>query len=52
MTKRMVLGHAITQLMTFGDIDIGNKVLLLLKHKLDLNDIEYNRVVSETLDAI
>lgn len=52
MTKRIVLGHAITQLMTLGDIEIGNKILLSLKQKLELNDIEYNRLVSETIDAL
>ena len=52
MTKKIVLGDAITKLITVGDIDVGNKVLLLLKEKLDLSDIEYNRVVSETIDAI
>ncbi|MDR4497827.1 MAG: hypothetical protein MRK02_07905 [Candidatus Scalindua sp.] len=52
MTKRMVLGDAITQLMTISDIDMGNKILLLLKQKLGLSDIEYNRTVSEIIDAI
>ena len=52
MTKRIVLGDAITQLMTIGNIEVGNKVLLLLKQKLELNDIEYNRIVSETIDAL
>ncbi len=52
MTKKIVLGAAITQLMYIPDIDIGNKILLLLKQKLGLNDVEYNRIVLETIDAI
>lgn len=52
ITKRVVLGDVITQLMTVGDMDLGNKILLLLKQKLELSDIEYNRIVSETIDAL
>lgn len=52
MTKRIVLGDAITLLITIGDIELGNKILLSLKQKLGLSDVEYNRVVSETINAI
>lgn len=52
ITKKVVLGDAITQLVTVGDIDFGNKVLLILKQKLGLSDIEYNRIVSETIDSL
>lgn len=51
-TKRMILGHAITQLLNFHNIEVGNKILLILKDKLDISELEYNRVVSETIDAI
>jgi tetratricopeptide (TPR) repeat protein len=52
LEKRTVLSYAITQLMSKGDIENGNKVLLLLKEKMGLSDIEYNKIVSETFDAI
>lgn len=52
ITKKVVLGDAITQLMTVGDTDFGNKVLLLLKQKLGLSNIEYNRIVSETINVL
>ncbi|GAX60672.1 tetratricopeptide [Candidatus Scalindua japonica] len=52
MTKSSLLKTAITQLMLEGNIDKGNKVLLVLKQKLELSDVEYNRVVLETIDAI
>jgi hypothetical protein len=52
MTKKIVLGDTLTKLITLGDVDLGNKILVLLKQKLELSDIEYNRVVSETIDAI
>lgn len=52
MTKKIVLGAAITQLIYISDIDMGNKILLLLKRKLGLSDVEYNRIVLETIDAI
>ncbi len=52
MTKRILLGAAITQLMSISDIEMGSKILLKFKQKLELSDAEYNRVVSETIDAI
>ena len=51
MTKRILLGTANTQLISIPDINKGNEILRLLKRKLELSDVEYKRIVWESIDA-
>jgi len=52
MTKQVLLSGSIMKLITLQHPDISNKILLSLKNKLQLNDIEYNKIIAGSLDAI
>lgn len=56
LTKRIVFQNALIQLVAELSgpkyLERGNKVLLLLREKLELSEVEYNRLVSEALNAI
>jgi tetratricopeptide (TPR) repeat protein len=52
LTKKMVFDNVSVQLLTFDSVEDGNKLFLFLKQKLGLNDLEYNRMIAEVLDAL